>query len=162
MEDYSVFVFARVLHVLGVVLWIGGVAFVTTVLIAAIKQLKDTDDRYQLFEKLEGRFAFQAKITTLITGLTGFYMTWALDGWSRYLQPEFWWMHLMTVVWLIFTLVLFVFEPLFLHRWFEHHARQNSDRTFRIIHRMHIVLLTLSLITVAGAVAGSHGWLISL
>lgn len=162
MENYSLFVFARILHVLGVVLWIGGVAFVTTVLIAAIKQLKDTEDRYQLFEKLEGRFAFQAKITTLITGLSGFYMTWVLDAWERYLQPEFWWMHLMTIVWLIFTLVLFVFEPLFLHRWFEHQARTNSDRTFRIIHRMHIVLLSLSLITVAGAVAGSHGWLISL
>lgn len=162
MENYSLFVFARVLHVLGVVLWIGGVAFVTTVLIAAIKQLKDTEDRYQLFEKLEGRFAFQAKITTLITGLSGFYMTWVLDAWERYLQPEFWWMHLMTIVWLIFTLVLFVFEPLFLHRWFEHQAHTNSDRTFRTIHRMHIVLLTLSLITVAGAVAGSHGWLISL
>ncbi len=160
MDNYTFFVVARVLHVLGVVLWIGGVAFVTTVLISAIKQQPDTESRYQLFESLEGRFALQAKITTLITGISGFYMTQILDGWDRFLRIEFWWMHLMVLVWLIFTLVLFVFEPLFLHRWFEQQAQTNSDRTFRVIHRMHIILLTLSLITVAGAVAGSHGLLL--
>ncbi len=31
---------ARILHILGVVLWIGGVAFVTTVLLPTVKQLR--------------------------------------------------------------------------------------------------------------------------
>jgi uncharacterized membrane protein len=35
---------ARALHVLGVVLWIGGVAFVTTVLLPAVRRIKDTFD----------------------------------------------------------------------------------------------------------------------
>jgi hypothetical protein len=30
--------------------------------------------------------------------------------------------------------------------------------TFALIQRMHWVLLTISLLAVAGAVAGSHGW----
>ncbi len=34
MENFSYLVLARALHVVGVVLWIGGVAFVTTVLLA--------------------------------------------------------------------------------------------------------------------------------
>lgn len=158
MENYNYFILARVLHVLAVVLWIGGVAFVTTVLISAIKQLPDGEKRYQLFESLEGRFAFQAKITTLITGVSGFYMVGYLNAWERYLHLEFWWMHLMTLIWLIFTLVLFVLEPLFLHRWFETQAKLNSDKTFRKIHRMHIILLSLSLVTVLGTVAGAHGY----
>ena len=33
-------IIARVLHVLGVVLWIGGVAMVTTVLLSATKRMK--------------------------------------------------------------------------------------------------------------------------
>ena len=70
MENYSHFVFARALHIAAVVFWIGGVAFVTTVLIPALKKISDTNDRLELFEKLEGKFGFQAKITTLITGLS--------------------------------------------------------------------------------------------
>ncbi len=58
----------------------------------------------------------------------------------------------------IFTLVLFVLEPLFLHRLFLRKAVENPEKTFRIIQTMHWVLLSISLITVFGAVAGSHGW----
>jgi uncharacterized membrane protein len=62
---------ARVLHVIGVVIWIGGVAFVTTVLIPALRKMTDTHNRLELFEQLEGKFGFQAKIATLITGVSG-------------------------------------------------------------------------------------------
>lgn len=40
---------ARVLHVLGVVLWIGGVAMVTTVIIPAVKHLAAPEDQVALF-----------------------------------------------------------------------------------------------------------------
>ncbi|MCP4277102.1 MAG: hypothetical protein GY779_12205, partial [Gammaproteobacteria bacterium] len=53
---------------------------------------------------------------------------------------------------------LFVLEPLFLHRLFLRRARENPEATFRIIQIMHWLLLTISLITVFGAVVGSHGW----
>ncbi len=55
-------------------------------------------------------------------------------------------------------MMLFVLEPLVLHRWFRARAIQEPKKTFRRIQRLHWVLLLLSLITVAGAVAGSHGW----
>jgi uncharacterized membrane protein len=150
---------ARVLHVLGVVLWIGGVAFVTTVLIPAIRRLPDADERIRLFESLEGRFAIQARVVTLVTGLSGFYMLYGFDAWDRYQDPSFWWVPLMTLVWLLFTVVLFILEPLFLHRRFRELAERDSDRAFRILHRGHIVLLTLSLIAIIGAVAGTRGFL---
>lgn len=160
MEDFIYFGLARALHVVGVVLWIGGVAFVTTTLIPSLRKMADTDKRLVLFEQLEGKFAFQARIVTLITGLTGFYMLDYMQAWERYQQIQFWWIHLMTIIWLVFTVVLFVLEPLILHRHFKMMATENSDRAFALLHRMHKVLLALSLITVFGTVAGVHGLLI--
>jgi hypothetical protein len=55
------------------------------------------------------------------------------------------------------TLMLFVLEPLVLHRWFESRARRDPEGTLRILVRMHGLLLAVSLVTIAGAVAGSHG-----
>ena len=105
MEDFVYFGLARAFHVLGVVLWIGGVAFVTTTLIPSLRKMSDSDKRLALFEQLEGKFAFQARIVTLITGLTGFYMLDYMQAWERYQQIQFWWIHLMTIIWLIFTVV---------------------------------------------------------
>ena len=157
MDSYHELIIARILHVVGVVLWIGGVAFVTTVLIPALRSLPSEQQRMELFESLEGRFGNQAKLVTLFTGLSGFYMLETMDAWSRYQQPGFWWLHMMSLVWLLFTLVLFVFEPLFLHRWFKQQAQKNSQRCFSFLHRMHYLLLGLSLLAITGAVAGVRG-----
>lgn len=152
------FTLVRVIHVVAVVLWIGGVSMVTTVIIPAVKKMKSKEDQIKTFEQIEGRFALQAKITTLLTGISGFYMLYVLNAWDRYLDYEFWWIHAMTLVWILFTLVLFVLEPFVLHRLFKKYANENPGKTFAIIHRAHWILLILSLITTAGAVAGSHGW----
>lgn len=152
------FTLARVIHVLAVILWIGGVAMVTTVLIPAIKKMTSKEDQIKTFETIEGKFAIQAKITTLLTGLSGFYMLYDMDAWNRYLDYRFWWLHAMTLVWILFTLILFILEPFVLHKLFKKYAQDNPEKTFKIMHNLHWVLLILSLITTAGAVAGSHGW----
>ena len=151
-------ILARALHVFGVVLWIGGVAFVTTVLLPSVRRMKSDAERLQFFEAIEGRFAWQARATTLLVGLSGFYLVERWDLWWRFADHGYWWMHAMVCVWAIFTLMLFVAEPLFLHRWFRERAAKAPEQTFRRIERMHWLLLTISLITVLGAVAGSHGW----
>ncbi len=152
-------VFARVLHILGVVLWIGGVAFVTAVLLPAVKRLREPAQRVEFFERMEAGFARQARVTTLLTGLSGFYLVHKLGAWGRFADMHYWWMHAMVLLWGVFTLMLFVLEPLWLHRWFEARAQRDPEGTFAIITRMHWVLLALSMITIAGAVAGSHGWM---
>jgi uncharacterized membrane protein len=154
MDDIAV---ARALHVVGVVLWIGGVGFVTTVLLPAIRRMKSTQERVSFFERIEGRFAWQARATTLLVGVTGFYITAAWDLWNRFQSISFWWMHAMVLVWIVFTVMLFIAEPLFLHRWFFRRATEKPDSTFRLVERLHWGLITISLITVLGAVAGSHG-----
>lgn len=157
MDNYAAFTIARAIHVVGVVFWIGGVAFVTAVLIPALRRHVESGARLALFEQLEGRFARQAKWATVVTGLSGFFMVEYLDGWARYTQAAFWWMHLMTAIWIIFTLVLFVLEPLFLHRWFQRRAQTDGAHAFALLQRMHTILLSLSVIAVLGAVAGAHG-----
>ena len=149
---------ARVIHILAVILWIGGVAMVTTVLIPAIKRMKSKEEQIDTFEKIEGRFALQARITTLLTGLSGFYMLYEMDAWDRYLDYRFWWIHTMTLIWILFSMILYVLEPLVHHKRFKKRAEENPGETFNLIHRAHWVLLALSLLTSAGAVAGSHGW----
>jgi uncharacterized membrane protein len=150
---------ARALHVLGVVLWIGGVAFVTTVLLPSVRRLKTAAERVAFFEAIEGRFAWQARGTTLLVGITGFYLVHAWSLWDRFASAGYWWMHAMVAVWGVFTVMLFVAEPLFLHRRLLESAQREPERTFRRIERLHWVLLAVSLVTVVGAVAGAHGWL---
>ena len=163
---------ARVLHVLGVVVWIGGVALVTTVLLPATRRMTTPAARLQFFESIERRFATQARITTLVTGASGLYLVHALDLWQRFAHVEYWWMHSMVAVWAAFTLVLFVVEPL-VHRKSSKKltnpgdagesgspAQRDPKRAFARIVRLHWALLVVSLVTIAGAVAGSHGYLL--
>lgn len=148
---------ARALHVLAIVHWIGGVTMVTLVLLPAIMHRVPVEKRLDLFEMIEGRFAVQARMSTLLAGLTGLYMVVELDAWQRFTDARFWWMHAMVALWAVFTLVLYVAEPLFLHRWFHERATRDPEGTFRLVRRMHVVLLTASLVTIAGAVLGAHG-----
>ena len=157
MDDVTL---ARALHVLAVVLWIGGVVFVTTVLLPAVRDLHAPTERVVFFETVERRFGHQARVTTVLAGFSGFYMVIRLDLWDRFLSVEYWWMHAMVAVWLLFTLVLFVAEPLFLHRWLRVRANSRPESTFALVERLHWILLALSLITLIGALLGSHGVLI--
>jgi hypothetical protein len=81
-------------------------------------------------------------------------------------------MHAMVAVWVLFTLMLFVIEP-FAHRRtsasltrdtdaarFATHRLHDPERAFNRIVLVHWVLLGVSLVTIAGAVAGSHGYLL--
>jgi len=131
---------------------------VTTVLIPSLRTITDPHHRLELFEKLEGKFGFQAKLSTLVTGISGYFMLLTINGWERFQHLQFWWMHLMVFIWAVFTVVLFVLEPLFLHRWFRKQALANSDIAFTWLLRMHLILLVLSMLAVFGAVAGSHGF----
>jgi uncharacterized membrane protein len=141
------------------VLWIGGVAMVTTVLLPATRRLKTAGEQTVFFETVESGFAWQARVTTLVTCSSGLYLVYKLDLWQRFAHIEFWWMHAMVLVWCLFTLMLFVLEPLFLHRRLVERVRLDADATFAQLSRMHWILLVLSLMTIAGAVAGSHGYL---
>ena len=150
------FILARAFHVLAVLMWIGGMAFVTTVLLPSVRRSVPPEERLAAFHRFEGRFAPQAALWVLLAGASGFWMTYRAELWSRFADPEYWWMHAMVAVWLVFTTMLFVIEPLFLHKRME--ASPDPARDFARMERLHWVALAVSLVTLLGAVAGSHGW----
>lgn len=157
MDDIAL---ARALHVLAIMLWIGGVSMATTVALPAVRRGELGPDRLHAFQAFEGRFVWQARSAVILAGLTGFYMIERLDLWDRFADIRFWWMHAMVCVWALFAFMLFIGEPFILHRIFPAWAARNPERAFTVLHRVHVVLLILSVVTIFGAVTGSHGWLL--
>ncbi len=154
MDDFSL---ARVVHVVSVVMWIGGVAFVTTTAMPAIRAAEPPERRLAAFHRFERRFVWQARIWVLLAGASGVWMTQSGGLWDRFSDPAFWWMHAMVAVWLVFFAMLFVIEPLVLQRRMT--ASSQPEQDFDRMERMHRVVLALALTAVIGAAAGSRGLL---
>lgn len=157
--SYRWFVVARVLHVIAIVVWIGGIAAVTTVMFPAMRRLDSNEQKVWLFQQIEHRFRPQARIAWLIAGLSGLYMVGWLDAWARFTQARYWWMHAMVALWLIFGLLLFVIEPLVLGPRLERGLAIEPAKALARMEILHWLLLVLSLLVIAGAVAGIYGWL---
>lgn len=152
MDDYTI---ARIVHVVAVLMWIGGVAFVTTVIMPALHRDREAADRLAAFHRIENGFALQAKIWVLLAGASGFWMVWRTEMWSRFADRHFWWMWTMLLVWLVFMIMLFILEPLFLHKRMAASPQPQLD--FQRMERAHRILLLASVIATIGAVGGSHG-----
>ena len=149
-------IFARALHVLAVIHWIGGLAFVTLVVLPLAASRPDRGEGLALFAAVERRFSAQARFSIPLAGAAGLWMTYRMDLWDRFADPHFWWMSAMVGLWLIFMAMIFVIEPL-LHGRFEREAREEPHAAFRRLIALHGVLLALAALTALGAVAGAQG-----
>lgn len=147
---------ARAVHVLAVVVWIGGVWLVTTVLLPALAH-KAPETWLDEFAAIERRFAPQARLAVLLVLLSGLYMLYRYDMWGRFADPRFWWMDLMVAVWVVFAAMLFVIEPLIFDRLIRRQARRAPQATLARLLAFHRILLGVSLLAVFAAVGGSHG-----
>lgn len=147
-EPMTLFHILLALHVLGVVWWIGGVAMVTAVLLPMYNRLPD-DQRLERIQALERRFANQARVAVVLVGVSGFWLLAMSGGLARLAQA--WWINLMIVVWLAFTVMLFVAEPLGLPK------RLGLIRSRRGFWWVHLLLLCLALAAIVGGVVGSRG-----
>lgn len=150
---------ARAIHVLALVHWFGGVAVVTTIVLPAARQLPNASEAIAAFERFEGRFAAQVRISIALVGVSGVYMLYMFDAWDRFEFLSFWWLHLMVAVWALFAVVVYVLEPLFLHRVFRALAMQDKNRAFAIAIRLHAGALAISAIAIGAGVLGAHGGL---
>lgn len=156
-------VIARIIHVVTVLFWIGGVGFVTWGIIPAITASELPGNRLAKFYMIEGRFAAQARMWELLAGAhVGVarrcqrVLAWhRADMWSRFADPHFWWVHAMVALWSIFALMLFVLEPMVLHRRMTASCTPESD--FQRMAHLHQILMVLAVIALIGAVGGSHG-----
>ena len=149
---------ARGIHILSIVIWMGGVAFVTIVLIPTIRRSSFRGDEFYIFNVIENRFAHIARALVLLAGFSGFYMIYQLNAWNRFWEIRYFWMHAMVLVWLMFVLALFVIEPFFIR---DHGRIVKDGRNFgdlRKTQALHLIILILSLITIFISVLGAHGF----
>lgn len=156
---YRWLVVARVLHVLAIVIWIGGIAAVTTVVFPAMRRMDSTEHKVWLFEQVENNFRPQARIAWLIVGLTGLYMLGSMGAWVRFVEPRYWWMHAMVGLWVIFGLMLFIIEPLVVGPHIRRSLASEPHRALARMEALHWLLLGLSLAVIAAVVSGIYGLL---
>lgn len=156
------FTLARAIHIVSIVIWMGGVTFVTIILIPILRKSTFAQDQLIIFNQIENQFSRIARVMVILAGLSGVYMVDALSAWDRFLQPSYFWMHAMVIVWLMFFLALFVIEPFFL----KNHGRMiKGDQgivNLRKTQIVHLAILTLSLFTILASVMGAHGFFLKL
>ena len=138
------------IHVLGVVWWIGGVAMVTATLLPIFNRLPEPE-RIQRMRELERRFANQARAAVVLVGISGFWMLGITGGLARLRFAYGWWIDLMLLVWVVFTVMLFVAEPLRVP------AKIGLARKPGRFLALHAMLLTLALLAIACGVIGARG-----
>jgi hypothetical protein len=81
---------ARAIHVVAIVVWIGGVSFVTTVLLPAIRRAHPPQERLAVFLRYESAFSWQARISVAAAGISGLYLVWRFNMWARFGQAQYW------------------------------------------------------------------------
>lgn len=153
MDDIALM---RALHVLAVIHWIGGLSFVTLVVLPLAGARASLEEAVSLFDIVERRFSAQVRLSVPIAGITGIWMTWRMELWDRFFDPAYWWLAAMAGLWLVFMVVLFVVEPL-LHSRVAARARPRPAAALRLVARLHCGLLVVAAVTAFGAVGGTHG-----
>lgn len=147
---------ARALHVLSIVVWFGGVAFVTLVVLPLAMRQPTAEQKLALFEAMEGRFGAVARWAVALAGLSGLWMLRTGELWYRFAESAFWWMWAMAGLWAVFAIVLYVAEPLWLHAAFRRWAKAAPEAAFAWAFRLHLMLLLAGAVTIAGAIFGVH------
>ena len=153
MSDLGI---AIAIHLLAVLWWIGGLAFVATVFLPTVRA-GFGGDPLQSFQQIERRFAPQARVAVLLTGASGGYLLWRLHAWQWLGSAAFWWLDAMIVFWALFMALLFVLEPAGVLRHMMSIAK-NPAQGWRRMHLFHVLMLLIALVIIAGAAAGSHGF----
>ena len=144
------YITALTFHVLSIVIWIGGVAFVTMIVFPMIQRTENSLEQVMMFQGVEHRFGKIAKAMVVIAGLSGFYMAH-----KNGLSVGVW---IMIVVWACYASLLFFLEKPLFKKFFSKPAGEELD-TKQIFFRLqvfHWVVLGLSFIAVAAGIWTGH------
>ena len=144
------------IHVLGVVIWIGGVAFVTMIVFPMLTRMEDSFEKVLLFQGIEHRFARIAKVSHAVVGLTGGWLLYETGEWRILFSMAGIGPTLMLLVWVFYLLVL-TFEGKIFSKIFGGKAQQAPEKVFSLLSRFHWVVLGLSLLAVGVGVWSAHG-----
>ena len=148
--------FLTAIHVLGVVVWIGGVAFVTIIVFPMLLRMEGSLEKMLLFQGIEHRFAKIAKVSVAVVGITGAWMLQITGEWRTLFSAGGIGPTLMLIVWTFYLLVL-LFEARLFKVLFRGEAQQDTSRVFFRLSVFHWVVLGLSLLAIGVGVWAGHG-----
>ncbi|MBI5642146.1 MAG: hypothetical protein HY954_01575 [Deltaproteobacteria bacterium] len=155
------FYLMHIVHLLTVILWIGGLAFVTMIVLPMAIKTPDALQKVLMFQRIEHRFASIARAYNLITGISGFIMMFMM-GWHKLLFtragiP----LTVMTMVWVFWFVMLFGLEPIIIKKMLENMAKSGAqmdiDGVFKKLNRMHWFMVAISLAAAAAGALVAHG-----
>jgi uncharacterized membrane protein len=144
------------IHVTTIVLWIGGVAFVTIIIFPLLLRMEDSFEKVLLFQRVENKFAKQARIYAWTAGITGGLLLY-LTGEHKALFT----MHalgptVMLIVWSLYIIVL-TFEKKIFAVLFSQPEKLDAAKIFLRLNTFHWIILGLSLSAVFVGVWTGHG-----
>ncbi len=143
-------------HVIGVVVWIGGVAFVTMIVFPMLTRMEDSFEKVLFFQGVEHRFAKIAKSSVAVVGLTGGWLLYITGEWRTLFSMVGIGPTLMIIVWFFYLIVL-LFEGKIFKMIFGGRAQQDTKKIFTLLSRFHWIVLGLSLLAVGVGVWAGHG-----
>lgn len=144
-----------IIHVICIIIWIGGVAFVTAVIFPLMYKTEGSLEKALLFQRVEHRFAGMVRWLIALVGVTGLWILSAKYGFAILLQRRGLGIVIMIAVWALYTTVLLSERRIF-GRTFADPEKIDMDRALRMINAMHWVLLTISFSAVAAGVWFGH------
>ena len=147
-----------VIHVLAVVLWVGGVGMVTTVVIPIVRRLPSSANSVDMFEAIHKEVCVASQVHD------------SDSRWIRLLYARFYrWLEpvfrdpilvdpLDDVRLGVIHVRIFRRGAVFLRRLFAKYVQINPAKTFVFTQVLHLFMLILSLVAVGAAVANNHDW----
>lgn len=158
-----IFSLLHIIHVLTVILWIGGLAFITFLILPMIVKMPNPLEKVLLFQRIEHRFAPAARIYSAVVGISGFVMFFMMDLQSLIFTGEGLSLLFMIIVWIFWTVMLFGLEPLIIKRLLDRLASRKGDGleiedVFRRMNLLHLALIFISLAAAASGAIFAHGF----
>ncbi|MBI5055799.1 MAG: hypothetical protein HZB61_04195 [Nitrospirae bacterium] len=144
------YITALIIHVVAVIVWIGGVAFVTMITFPMIQRGSSSLEQVMMFQGVEHRFSKIAKAMVILVGLSGLYLIN-----EKGLSFGAW---VMIIVWAFYASLLFGLEKIIFKKIFAAPTGEEIDtkRIFLILQVFHWVILALSFTAVAAGIWTAH------
>lgn len=144
------YVSALIIHIVSIVIWIGGVAFVTMIVFPMIQRTQSSFEQVMTFQGIEHRFSRIAQVTVLLAGASGLYLIY-----EKGLSPGIW---VMIFIWSLYASLLFFLEKILFKKLFSTPTGEQLD-TKQIFFRLqvfHWIILVLSFSAIAAGIWTAH------
>jgi len=153
----------HIIHVLTVIIWVGGLGFITILMLPMIVKMPDALQKVLLFQRIEHRFAPMARIYVVIVGITGFTMFYMAGMWDALFTTSGHFLLFMIAVWVFWVIMLFGLEPIIIKRMLDRMAKSGAKMEIEtVFNRMNVLHWVLLAVTLAASAAGSifaHGFI---